>query len=268
MGIRTAPPASHLGYQQQSEGLWDPSELLEIVNPDRGTFTCVGYAPSKGRRCQNPIAAHNRNAVYSMLDNMARFEPGSKAAAANLREIANRSLCVRYHQHQVETVVADWQRRMSTARTAKTQQKHVFNERFACNDKPPRTGDALHFKDVKEIDEYIQEALKWAQREKERLESERKERELWERKQQEQEEKMKQERERAETERKEREVREKKQQEEQREGRKRERERVEKERKQREKEQAEKDRKEWASVWDTWKKRWAEFDGMSLRFFL
>ena len=250
MGIRTKPQASTTWNQRQSEDLWDPRELLEIINPDSGTFTCVGHAPSRGRRCRNPIAANNRNAAYGGLDAMARLEPGSKAAAAGLREIAARSLCVRYHQGQAESVAAGWRRRMNAARISKTQHKSVVDEESDCHGGRAGREETYRFTSQKEM-EHILETLERALRAekirvKERIESERKERERREREQKKKEQKKREQK---------KEQKEKEQKKEQK----------EKEQKKEQKEEKQKkEQKEWALAWDTYTKRWAAFNSMSL----
>jgi hypothetical protein len=93
---------------------WDPSTVFGITNPDTRGFTCVGYAPSCGRRCRNPIAQCNRQKVFDMLDEIALLSPNSRAVTLKLAKIAFLSLCVRNHRGQVEEVVSEWQTRISS----------------------------------------------------------------------------------------------------------------------------------------------------------
>ena len=94
--------------------LWNPSKTLGIINTDSGyqCITCIGYAPSQGRRCRNPIRADNREFITETLDDIAYLHPDSPAIASRLRAIAGPALCVRYHQNQAETVVMQWQRKL------------------------------------------------------------------------------------------------------------------------------------------------------------
>lgn len=85
--------------------LWDPVAALQLVNPDREKITCVGYAPTQGRRCRNPIAAHNVSAAKETLSNLSRRIPHDGLMEAELHNVASRLLCVRYHQGQWKGVV-------------------------------------------------------------------------------------------------------------------------------------------------------------------
>ena len=86
---------------------WDPSHTLEIGDITDGC-TCVGYAPSKGRRCRNPIAAVNRQAASKILSRLSRMDVMSANLEPLLMELALLLLCRRWHQNQVETVTKNW----------------------------------------------------------------------------------------------------------------------------------------------------------------
>ena len=111
MGIETFPryQSSFIDHKRLA---WDPCAILEIVNPDRGCLTCVGYAPSQRRRCRNRIAAENRSCVYTMLEALANTSPNSRSIKSQLEQIAALALCRRYHQNQVDSVVAQWHSRI------------------------------------------------------------------------------------------------------------------------------------------------------------
>lgn len=113
-------PLSRQYYQTQSsqtmanyqpatsaEALWDPIETLQLVNPDRDKITCVGFAPSQGRRCRNPIAGHNISAAMQILNQFSLQVPDTEAMKPQLLEVASRLLCVRFHRNQREEVVRD-----------------------------------------------------------------------------------------------------------------------------------------------------------------
>lgn len=92
------------------EKLWNPTKVLGIINTDPGyqRITCIGYAPTQGRRCRNPINASNRAIIMETLDEIAYLQPDSHAVKSQLRAIAGPALCVRYHQNQAATVVKQW----------------------------------------------------------------------------------------------------------------------------------------------------------------
>ena len=96
------------GYQVPHYPACNASDLLEIINPDRGTFTCVGDAPSCGRRCRNPIAKHNRAAANNILTHLADIVQDRVVLRLQLQELAERSLCQRYHQDQAAEKARQW----------------------------------------------------------------------------------------------------------------------------------------------------------------
>src|SRR3954466_5976860 len=108
MRIHSIPRRDSISSEQKGK-LWDPYAILEIINPDTKSFTCVGYAASRGRRCQNPIAQRNRTYVYNTIDALALKPPNSSAVASQLPEIAGRALCRAVHQYQVHSIVEQWQ---------------------------------------------------------------------------------------------------------------------------------------------------------------
>lgn len=90
---------------------WNPSHTLKIGDITDGC-TCVGYAPSKGRRCRNPIAAVNRQAASKILSRLSRTDVMSANLEPLLKELALLLLCRRWHQDQVETVAKNWLQRV------------------------------------------------------------------------------------------------------------------------------------------------------------
>ena len=74
--------------------LWSPSEVLQLDLNSSGS-TCIGYAPSKGRRCHNPIAYDNRQEAVNILTAMSLLDPHSKRIDKRLDELAPRLLCRR-----------------------------------------------------------------------------------------------------------------------------------------------------------------------------
>jgi hypothetical protein len=94
--------------------LWDPSKTLGIINTDPGyeSITCVGHAPTKGRRCRISLRADNREFITDTLNDIAYLRPDSPTVLSRLRAIAGPALCVRYHQGQAGTVVTQWQKKI------------------------------------------------------------------------------------------------------------------------------------------------------------
>lgn len=86
---------------------WSPAEILDL-DPNSSAFTCVGHAPSKGRRCRNAIACVNRQEGAKILLQMSRLDPHSQRLDDKLSELASRLLCRRWHQNQVADMKRKW----------------------------------------------------------------------------------------------------------------------------------------------------------------
>ena len=69
----------------------------------------MGFAPSKGRRCRNPIACVNRQQAAKILLQMSRRHPQSQRVDYLLEELASRLLCRRWHQDQAAGITRQWQ---------------------------------------------------------------------------------------------------------------------------------------------------------------
>jgi hypothetical protein len=87
---------------------WSPEEVLEIANIGR----CVGYAPSKGRKCNMPINQSNVRHMRALLDELEDGEPNAELLQAKLRRLAGHGLCARWHQDQKEEMVQKWCRKI------------------------------------------------------------------------------------------------------------------------------------------------------------
>ena len=88
---------------------WTPSDVLTNIDNSSCSITCVGYAPSQGRRCHNPIAAANRQDAAKILFKLSKFKLSSSRIDDLLEQLAPRVLCKRYHQNQSRLMVSQWQ---------------------------------------------------------------------------------------------------------------------------------------------------------------
>lgn len=83
-------------------------ELFQLMNPDKLAMTCVGHAPSCGRRCRNPIAHHNVQAAKGVMRQIVRPVASDDELKEMLFDLAGYTLCRRYHQNQARTVSIRW----------------------------------------------------------------------------------------------------------------------------------------------------------------
>ncbi|KAF1944953.1 hypothetical protein EJ02DRAFT_463788 [Clathrospora elynae] len=94
-----------------SPSSWEPKDVLELCDDGR----CVGYAPSKGRKCRMPIRYGNLERVNSLVTELRGQHPNAELLRPTLRRIAKHGLCLRYHTHQVDETVEKWMRRIRVA---------------------------------------------------------------------------------------------------------------------------------------------------------
>lgn len=87
---------------------WDPMELFTLVNPDKLGITCVGYAPSKRRRCQNAIAYRNIRAAKAVMSRLMRPGVDGDDMKEMLYNLAEYTLCRGNHQSQATEVSDRW----------------------------------------------------------------------------------------------------------------------------------------------------------------
>ena len=83
-------------------------ELFQLVNPDKMSITCVGYAPSCRRRCRNPIAYRNVQAAKAVMRQVVRPGLSNTDLKAMLHDLAEYTLCQGAHQYQAANVSDRW----------------------------------------------------------------------------------------------------------------------------------------------------------------
>jgi len=244
MGIHSAPrygsfdTFSHSGKTKKR---WDPIETLEIINPDRNCLTCVGYAPSCGRRCRNPINQANRASAFQLLKDLENIDPSTTNIQPQLCRLAGLTLCLRYHQNQVGAVVDEWMSVLPVRNSFKMEETDDSDDELGHLSRNELERMVKEMKEMLERDRKRQEDKDREKREREReREHEEKERREKERQEKECQEKERQEKERQDKEQEKKERRERRRQEKERE----EKERQERERKQREEEEKQREREE------------------------
>jgi hypothetical protein len=88
---------------------WDAFEAFKIINTSKNSQTCVGYASSKKRRCENRIAATNRDIIRETLRDLSIKAPNT-LRREDLEDVASLSLCRANHQEQIQMVTTRWLR--------------------------------------------------------------------------------------------------------------------------------------------------------------
>jgi len=289
---------SSYGYQRNSASTstWDPVTVLELIHPMRGEIRCVGYAPSKRRRCMNPTASSHFG--QSSLRQLAAREDAYEASKSPILKDAAREMLCYLHCNQASKIAETWSDMLLNWASQHPKTKPYKTEsHFSDVDIKSESHDESEAEDsdIEELQrkftemqhqfarlqaemkrrEAQQKKRENERREKERHDQERRaeeERSFNERKERERQEQAKREqdeREAAKRERKRREEeeREQKRREEEtkrkegqeREERIRERARLARERREREaREKVEKEAKEWSDAWTRYSKSWEE----------
>ena len=88
--------------------VWDPYKVLDLDPNVRST--CVGYAPSMGRECHNPVCLADRERACDALDVMAGSWP--TITPASLEKLGCLLLCKYRHQNQKSKMVEKWTQRI------------------------------------------------------------------------------------------------------------------------------------------------------------
>ena len=88
-------------------------DLASILKLD-SSRTCVGWARTQGRRCRNPIAAHNQAAARLVLAEGDENLRAGRSIKSVLRNVAPLLLCRRWHQDQAGEVATEWCREVDS----------------------------------------------------------------------------------------------------------------------------------------------------------
>ena len=91
-----------------STSQWNPEDVLEIGQVSSGV-TCVGYAHSKHRRCNEPISAAKRQQASKLLLQLGKQDFSSPEIGESPLLLAPLLSCNRkQHQDQISTVIDEW----------------------------------------------------------------------------------------------------------------------------------------------------------------
>ena len=82
-----------------------------VLNVDKSSTVCYGWALSQGRNCRNPISHASRQQAASILSTLTTIDPSSDLRP-RLQTLARLLLCKRNHQNQAGSVVARWKEEM------------------------------------------------------------------------------------------------------------------------------------------------------------
>ncbi|KAI0887293.1 uncharacterized protein GGS22DRAFT_107370 [Annulohypoxylon maeteangense] len=88
---------------------WDP----DIVLGDIDGGCCIGFAKTRGRRCQRYIAHHKTSYGYGILNRLARGSPSEAAESPELHDAAEIMLCWQ-HDSQISDILRRWKRKLES----------------------------------------------------------------------------------------------------------------------------------------------------------
>ena len=98
-------------------GQWDPYAILNI---NRTRSRCCGWAKSKDRLCENPIAMASRNQAHRLISRIARLSPSDDEVMELMSQVARCLLCRNRHQGQATSVLDRWEQRIDTITESST----------------------------------------------------------------------------------------------------------------------------------------------------
>lgn len=259
MGFHTQ---THFAQEDDGE-IWDPYTVLQINNPDRNAFTCVGHARTQGRRCRNLINQNNRALVYDILDRISFFSPDSREVSKALPRLASLSLCLRWHQPDAASIASKWAMRVSSLAEPRYQERKIKSENARSweSDGDHARGFSKHHQQHRGWEWYEDDMPKHNQaKQEERREEDVRERERQEearrRKRREDEQERRHEQKWQEKQDREQEAKEQKRQEDERERRREQERREKQDQEQKAKEQAVRD---WQQAWNSYVSKWRTF---------
>jgi hypothetical protein len=85
---------------------WNPTDILQLCDGGR----CLGYAPSKGRRCRISIGYRDTRRCQTLIIEIAEQRPEPCLLKPMLESLAFHGLCERFHRYQVDDMVRKWSR--------------------------------------------------------------------------------------------------------------------------------------------------------------
>ncbi|UPX12019.1 uncharacterized protein EKO05_0002597 [Ascochyta rabiei] len=90
---------------------WEPQHVLDL----QGDGRCVGLAPSKGRKCHNPISTTNLNIFDNIITELSRRPLDITLLRPHLERLARCGLCLKNHQGQADDMVKKWSQAIEDA---------------------------------------------------------------------------------------------------------------------------------------------------------
>ncbi|KAH7063150.1 hypothetical protein B0J12DRAFT_694077 [Macrophomina phaseolina] len=122
------------GALSQREIYRELCKITEPTNPEKGRFSCVGYAPTQGRRCWNIVNSADISSFEAQLRSFTEADlRHPDARSSKLRAMAGHGLCVRYHRKtQITEVASRWDHEITIwlrRRAAVEQQSPRVSER-------------------------------------------------------------------------------------------------------------------------------------------
>lgn len=108
-----------------SPRIWDPYSVLNIIDRNNNTATCVGKTKFN-KRCRWDISDVNVREIRMILDEREKKRP--KYAKKSLKILAELSLCNDYHQGQASQVMEAWKAAIDDAEANLATDSQTIND--------------------------------------------------------------------------------------------------------------------------------------------
>lgn len=87
----------------------EAEKILQIINPDSGSFTCVATALTRHRRCRRHNAHWKYSAIRKLLQRLPQLVEDPLELRQLLNQVGNLSICyIGAHQQQRSEIVGRW----------------------------------------------------------------------------------------------------------------------------------------------------------------
>ena len=243
---------------------WDPTEVLGLVNPLKGSITCLGYAVTCRRRCFRGPAGWKISQAQGILSALSTLDPSKAADSPRLRDAVDILLCYQ-HGGDAKTVLSQWQTKLmqygreSRRAGSKPQRKDSWLN-GGIKHEPTSYDHETLFAEIRRLQEELRKFRQDQSREREDAQREREEREA---RREKEEQNAREEREAQEEKKrqKEREAEEKKKRQE-REARAREAADRERERERERERKKEAEKQQWSDAWERYTKEWEAIESV------
>ncbi|KAI1212872.1 uncharacterized protein F4807DRAFT_302793 [Annulohypoxylon truncatum] len=110
MHFNCGMPFNH-SHDSPNSQIWNPDSVLGLTNKNINNYSCLGWAKTRGRRCERWIAQHKTSYGHNILHKLACDSPSKAAESPRLHDAADILLCWQ-HAGQISDILGQWKRKL------------------------------------------------------------------------------------------------------------------------------------------------------------